>query len=203
VLYTTFDDPDWPDQLNPQTGIFTYYGDNKSPGSTIHDKTGNKILRDVFEDLHAGNRSQITPFFVFARGEGWNRQFKGLAVPGDQVDTQSEDLVAVWKHNDGQRFQNYRARFTILDVDRISRGWINDLQDGNVQSEHAPDAFRSFQETGTYQPLQAAQTVQHRTKAEQLPQSNHHESILEAICNHWDDETDGPRRFEYVAAAIF
>lgn len=203
VLYTTFDDPDWPDHLNPQTGIFTYYGDNKSPGSTIHDKTGNKILRDVFEDLHAGNRSQIPPFFVFSRGEGWNRQFRGIAVPGDKVGTQSEDLVAVWKHNGGQRFQNYRARFTILDVDRIPREWIDDLQDGNVQSEHAPDVFRSFKQTGTYQPLLAAQTVQHRTKAEQLPQSEHNESILEAICNHWDDETDGPRRFEYVAAAIF
>ena len=141
VLYTIFDDPDWPDHLDPQTGIFTYYGDNKSPGSTIHDKPGNTILRDVFADLHAGNRTAIPPFFVFSRGEDWNRQFRGLAVPGDQVGNQSEDLVAIWKHNDGERFQNYRARFTILDVDQISRSWIDNLQNGEIHTDNSPEAF--------------------------------------------------------------
>jgi len=203
VLYTTFDDQDWPDHLNPQTGIFTYYGDNKSPGATIHEKPGNTILRDVFEDLHDGHRSHIPPFFVFSRGEGWNRQFLGLAVPGDELGNQSEDLVAVWKHNDGERFQNYRARFTILDVDRISRAWIDDLQAGDIHTDHTPEAFVEWQTTGTYEALQAEQTVQHRTKADQLPQSTTEHSLLETICNHWDGTTDAPRRFEYIAVAIF
>lgn len=203
VLYTTFDDPDWPDHFDPQTGIFTYYGDNKSPGSTIHDKPGNTILRDVFAELHAGNRAAIPPFFVFSRGEGWNRQFRGLAVPGDQVGNQSEDLVAVWKHNDGERFQNYRARFTILDVDQIPRGWINDLQAGEIHTDNAPAAFVKWRETGRYDALQAEQTVQHRTKAEQLPSTKRQRSLLETICNLWEGEHDASRRFEHVAASIF
>ncbi|WP_408006084.1 hypothetical protein [Saccharopolyspora karakumensis] len=33
VLYTTGAESDWPDSLDLQTGIFTYYGDNKRPGA--------------------------------------------------------------------------------------------------------------------------------------------------------------------------
>jgi hypothetical protein len=31
VLYTSGVEVDWPDSLDPQTGEFTYYGDNRSP----------------------------------------------------------------------------------------------------------------------------------------------------------------------------
>jgi Restriction endonuclease AspBHI N-terminal len=31
VLYTTGAEPDWPDALDVYTGIFTYFGDNRSP----------------------------------------------------------------------------------------------------------------------------------------------------------------------------
>ena len=40
VLTTTLNDADWPDNLDRETGIFTYYGDNKSPGSDIHEPLG-------------------------------------------------------------------------------------------------------------------------------------------------------------------
>lgn len=36
VLRTNFNDPDWPDHLNTETGLFIYYGDNKS-AREIHD----------------------------------------------------------------------------------------------------------------------------------------------------------------------
>src|SRR5215207_9648114 len=50
VLYTTAAEPDWPDVLDPQTGVFTYYGDNRSPGHELHDtrRWGNVLLRDTF-----------------------------------------------------------------------------------------------------------------------------------------------------------
>jgi hypothetical protein len=32
VLYTTGAEPDWPDALDVHTGVFTYFGDNRSPG---------------------------------------------------------------------------------------------------------------------------------------------------------------------------
>ncbi|MFJ4650454.1 hypothetical protein ACIP5Y_04165 [Nocardia sp. NPDC088792] len=37
ALYSTGRDPDWPDCLDVQTGILTYFGDNKRPGAELHD----------------------------------------------------------------------------------------------------------------------------------------------------------------------
>ena len=64
VLYTSGENKDWPDQLDVNTGQFTYYGDNRKPGRKLHATNGNKILERVFDSLHS-NRSKIPPFFVF------------------------------------------------------------------------------------------------------------------------------------------
>lgn len=37
VLYTSGQNVDWPDELDPTTGTFTYYGDNRTPGRELHD----------------------------------------------------------------------------------------------------------------------------------------------------------------------
>src|SRR5438034_2773121 len=37
VLTTTLDDSDWPDSLDQETGVFTYFGDNKRPGRALHE----------------------------------------------------------------------------------------------------------------------------------------------------------------------
>ena len=31
------EEPEWPDFLDIETGIFTYYGDNRTPGHTLLD----------------------------------------------------------------------------------------------------------------------------------------------------------------------
>lgn len=36
VLYTSGTEVDWPDQIDPTTGDFTYYGDNRRPGRDRH-----------------------------------------------------------------------------------------------------------------------------------------------------------------------
>ena len=65
VLFSTGENKDWPDTLDLNTGLFTYFGDNQTPGHEIHDtrKGGNKILRRVFELLHQStvNRQLIPP----------------------------------------------------------------------------------------------------------------------------------------------
>lgn len=201
VLFTTFTDPDWPDHLDAESGIFTYYGDNKEPGATIHEKEGNEILRNVFDNLHSGERRAIPPFFVFSStGEGYNRKFRGLAVPGTRTENRSEDLVAVWKHRGGDRFQNYRATFTILDIERIPRAWISDLQDGNFSTANTPNPWKKWRQTGTYLPLKAERTKDHRKQDEQMPSSVQQERILEAVYSRFKDR---PTDFEYAAAALF
>ena len=37
VLYTSGGKVDWPDHIEPTTGDFTYYGDNRKPGRDLHD----------------------------------------------------------------------------------------------------------------------------------------------------------------------
>jgi len=134
VLYSTLDDPDWPDHLDLQSGVFTCHGDNKNAGHELHETSrgGNTLLRRCFAHLNSGMRNVIPPFFIFTKGEkGRDVIFRGLAVPG--VEGRLEDLVAVWKSSDGLRFQNYRALFSILDSGHISRAWLEDLHRGDAK----------------------------------------------------------------------
>src|SRR3954453_13514 len=68
VLYTSGAETDWPDRLDLNTGLFTYYGDNRKPGKPLHQtsRRGNEMLRFVFEAIHAQTpqRQLVPPFFV-------------------------------------------------------------------------------------------------------------------------------------------
>ena len=50
VLYTSMIELAWPDYLDEETGIFRYYGDNRTPGKSILDtpRKGNELLELVF-----------------------------------------------------------------------------------------------------------------------------------------------------------
>ena len=161
VLCTRGIDEDWPDRLDPSTGMFTYYGDNRNPGTELHETPlrGNRILSDTFELLHAvpDQRKHICPFFVFLKYptsvSARSFQFKGVAVPGCTDLHESADLIAFWTTTSKGRYLNYRAIFTILDVPKVSRAWIEDLQARNLPSKHAPSAWLEWVETGKYRPL--------------------------------------------------
>lgn len=201
ALFHNASEPSWPDKLDPESGIFTYYGDNRKPGSRLHGPPGNQVLRDAYEALHSGERTDIPPILVFsATGEGYDRRFRGLAVPGTQTGNQSEDLVAVWKNKKGERFQNYRARFTILNVAQISRKWVEDLENGNFATDNAPDVWLEWRKNGTYAPLKAERTKDHRSREQQQPSTSLQEQILETVYSRY---IENPTDFEYVAAAIF
>ena len=55
VLTSSGRDPDWPDALDLETGVYTYFGDNKRPGRALHDtpRKGNELLRRVFQLSHS------------------------------------------------------------------------------------------------------------------------------------------------------
>ncbi len=75
VLYSSLDSPDWPDALDQEAGIVTYYGDNKRPGRDLHStpKGGNELLRFSFDAIHStpARREDVPPFFLFTQGVGW------------------------------------------------------------------------------------------------------------------------------------
>ena len=208
VLYSSGEDPDWPDRLDLETGRFTYYGDNKTPGHELHDtpQKGNRLLQNCFAWLHSETieRSSIPPFFIFHKHptttSSRSAQFRGLAVPGAAGLSGTSDLVAVWKTTKGQRFQNYRAVFTILDVPTISRQWIQDLNDGNPLTNNAPRPWVDWVERGHYTPLVAESTLVIRTLDQQVPADSLRQSVLETVWSHF---TTTPLAFEPFAARIF
>lgn len=208
ILFTTGEDRDWPDSLDLNTGKLNYYGDNKTPGHELHDTRagGNRVLRYAFARLHddTAPRVDVSPFFIFKKHQTKNGarsvQFKGLAVPGFPGLSATEDLVAVWKSTDGQRFQNYRSTFTILDAPVVSRAWIADLAGGNANTVNAPKAWQDRVATGTYRPLIAEPTTVVRSVEQQTPDTPLKASILECVWTHFQDT---PIAFEAFAARIY
>lgn len=204
VLTSSLCDPEWPDELNEETGVFTYFGDNKRPGRALHEtpRNGNELLRRLFDFAHSGKeeRKNVPPIFVFSNtGEWRDVVFVGLAVPGTADLRSTEDLVAIWKTSRARRFQNYRARFTILDVPVVSRRWITDILVRSPASSNAPLPWLAWLETGQYRPLKATRAVEHRTKSEQLPKELEGLSIIAAIHAYFEER---PIEFEKCAAAL-
>jgi hypothetical protein len=204
VLTSSISDPDWPDTLDRETSVFTYFGDNKRPGRGIHEtpRHGNEILRRIFEDanLGASQRTHVPPIFVFSNtGEWRDVMFLGLAVPGVSEHPTSDDLVAIWRMSNGLRFQNYRARFTILDVPLVPRAWLQDLISGNSNSPHAPPPWKEWVQTGRYRPLKSTRSIEYRKKTEQLPATSEGVAVINAIHKFFADR---PHDFERCAAAI-
>ena len=204
VLTSSMDDPDWPDSLDRETGIFTYYGDNKKPGRELHDtgRYGNLMLQRIFAAARSGfeGRQEVPPTFLFANaGSGRNVIFLGLAVPGATELEASEELVAIWRTSGGSRFQNYRARFTVLDAAVISRAWINTMIAGARDDSLAPEAWRAWMKTGRRQALLATRSLEYRSRGEQLPRESEGEAMITIIRRHFSNH---PHAFEHCAAAI-
>jgi len=204
VLTSSFADADWPDNINLETGLFTYYGDNKRPGRDIHDtpRHGNELLRNMFNLKHSWplGCKEIPPILIFRNAGAYRDMvFVGLAVPGAKELSSAEDLVAIWKISKGQRFQNYRAIFTVLDVMCISRKWLEDVRAGNVNSGNCPDEWKNWVGSGVSKPLKAERSVEHRTKEEQLPNDKVSLKKINLIHNYF---IEYPIKFEKCAAAI-
>lgn len=204
VLTSILSDPDWPDACDRETGVFTYYGDNKRPGRGLHEtpRNGNELLRRVFTATHSGDeaRQLMPPILVFSNAGEWRDvMFLGLAVPGTIGQLASEDLVAIWRTANGMRFQNYRARFTILDVSVVSRAWITDIVAGRPHSPNAPGPWREWIETGRHRPLKSSRSIEYRTKMEQLPVNAEDVAIIRAVHRLFADR---PHDFEKCAVMV-
>jgi hypothetical protein len=207
VLFTSGEDPDWPDHLDEETGLFTYFGDNKAPGSELHatSRSGNRLLKACFEALHREppQRDLIPPFFVFSKalaGGGRDVKFLGLAVPGAADVPPGTDLVAIWRTIAGERFQNYRATFTILDIGTVRRDWLGELAAGQLAGAHCPKVFEAFVQTGKYTPLRAPRTRQWRTPSEQEPTSDGDKALVGAVYDYFKDD---PFAFEACAIELW
>lgn len=205
VLFSTGSDPDWPDMLDPQTGLFTYYGDNKKPGTELHNTSrgGNILLRDVFELARgsAMDRARVAPFFLFNRaGTGRDVRFRGLLAPGGETLVPDDELQAVWRSSDKLRFQNYRARFTVLDVAKVERSWINEVIAGDPLGPSCPAVWREWVEGRSYRALVAPSTRIKRSAAEQRPADAVGKKMVELVHSYF---SSAPHAFEKCAVEIW
>jgi hypothetical protein len=205
VLYTSGVNEDWPDSLDPATGTFTYYGDNRAPGHELHDtpRRGNQILRSAFASAAAGRdgRASVPPFLLFERAgtEGRAVRFRGLLVPGSPLVPPDEHLVALWRNRGGERFQNYRATFTVVDANPLARSWLDAVLVGDAAAE-APTAWSAWVSGAAVNALLAPPTIQHRTRAQQLPTRDEDAVLLQTLWAHFQDQPVG---FEHCAVELF
>jgi len=210
VLYTSGSSEDWPDALDAVAGTFTYYGDNRQPGRELHDtpRRGNLILRKASADALAGPRPRaaVPPFLLFERDQAASRsvRFRGLLAPGSPSAPPDEHLVALWRSRAGERFQNYRALFTVLDAATLPRAWLSSLTGpaAGPAADHpaAPAAWRQWVRGGGYSPLLAPATTQHRSKAAQEPAAAADRALLLALWGHFRGR---PTDFEPCAGELF
>ncbi len=208
VLYTSMQELAWPDYLDEETGIFRYYGDNRSPGKTILDtpRKGNQLLEFVFDCLNSkdGSIRNIPPFFIFKKtGCGWDVKFLGLAAPGNPKISPDKDLVAFWRTMNEERFQNYEAYFTVLDTDQaINRKWLEALvYDHENSLQYAPPCWKRFINNGRngIVPLISKKLPNIPTKYEQLQTDNEGKLCLERIRDYYHEF---PQGFENCAKSI-
>jgi hypothetical protein len=105
----------------------------------------------------------------------------------------------VWRSSEGLRFQNYRACFTILDVSEIPRVWITDLIQGRDPLPNAPAAWSDWILTGRCRPLKAVRSIEHRSRAEQLPGPAADAAMISKIHEFFQSR---PHDFERCAASL-
>jgi len=200
--------PEWPDTLDPFRGTYTYYGDNRIPGKEMHatKQRGNELLREAFQLANEGSETarRSCPIFFIFEATGYSRDFvfRGLAVPGANFKQSDEGLVAVWRSANGQRFQNYRATFSILDEAVISRVWLQQcakMGELDLDSESAPKALVRWIRTGKISPL-ISQRTEVRSSIEQLPSKPETRELLDEVLDFCDGN---PFLFEPIAAELW
>jgi len=204
ALFTSGAEPDWPDALDVYAGSFTYYGDNRSPGRDLHDtpRRGNLLLRNVFERAHDGpsGRARVPPFFLFDKpGPGRDVRFRGLLASRSGRLCSEEDLIAIWRTTAGQRFQNYRATFTVLDAHSAPAGLDPPDPRRPAPGQRLPPAWQTWVRSGIYQPLLAPPTVIVRSRQDQL-QEPASAPLLSTVYEHFRDR---PHDFEQFAADLW
>lgn len=217
VLFTSGEDIYWKDEVDSSIGVLIYYGDNKEPGRDLH-KTkihGNEILRNIFLEASKhdyGCLKKIPPIFVFKKSFGRDVKFLGLAVPGLKGRPSKDWLTAVWgcNHN-GDRFQNYKAYFTILNTDSgssyqngygINLAWLNDIENGEAfQSVYAPLEWKKYISNNNYNALIARQEKVIKSKENQLPKKGVKLDMLKYIHKYFIEKDRG-YSFEVFAADL-
>lgn len=135
VLFSTGNKEHWKDSLSTSDGIFTYFGDNDTPGRELLDTPhkGNAILERAFKQAAGDTKSKKQcPIFLLFQKSGTSRDviFLGFALPA--TDIPDSLIVEVTNHPNGE-IQNFVAKLRLLPPLNLDRNqleqWIQNPQD--------------------------------------------------------------------------
>jgi hypothetical protein len=204
VLYTTGEEADWPDALDPLPRHIHLLRRQPAagPGARGYPQQGEPAVEQSVRlgARGAAARAKVPPFLLFDKpGGGRDVRFRGLLAPGSDRLSGEEDLVAVWRTTSGVRFQNYQARFTVLKTASVTRAWIEQLMAGQPLGGHCPAVWRGWVEQGIYDPLTAPPTVIVRGRDQQQP-APADRPLLDLVYQHFKDR---PYDFEQFAADLW
>jgi hypothetical protein len=114
-----------------------------------------------------------------------------------------EDLTAIWRMSKGQRFQNYRAKFTILDTGTIDGSWVRDVfisENLDWSDPRVPSALLDWVTYGRIKPLISERTKEPRSIGQQTPSTPIEKAIVSEILDFCKEDKF---LFEPIAAAIW
>ncbi len=156
ALFSTFEDPLWPDRLDSGSGVLTYYGDNRTADRALTEPRGNALLHHWFgRGFNLEARRQWPPILLVSHANESglpprSQRFHGVAVPGSSTLPPHDWLVAKWFERDTGRFQNYVLTATLLDVELVTRSWLDQLMAGDALGSACPGAYREWVERGEF-----------------------------------------------------
>ena len=208
IIILSPDDPIWADGFDLESSTITCFGDNRWPGRSLLDtpKNGNLILKMLFGNLRSSKdpRKAIPPIFIFSKYPNQASQrsvrFIGIAAPGSPHDQPKKNLKRVQRRINSQRLQNYRAKFTVLDIPVVPRVWIDDLEAGQVDSNNRPIVWNMWQKSGLYRPLKPRRHLRLPTIKDQLPKKTDSKAMLLKLYRYFCAE---PYQFLHFAAQLY
>ena len=142
VLYDTAEQSEWPNSFDENTGIMTYYGDNRDLDKPFDSKPGNVRLQEAFGILHDGllNRVWIPLFLVFQKSTVQSGViFAGKFIPGGPNIQPGKDLTVT------ENPSNLCVKLTKLDADVVSREFLNAFM-ASPTTKYAPASYKNWTE---------------------------------------------------------
>ena len=152
VLYSTGSEGDWPDHFDEASGLFTYFGDNRKPGKDIHSTSrgGNRLLQRWFGDCASGLMQSVPLILGFEKldsAKGNDVKFIGVLVPDVATGSVGDALVVETREHPDGSFENYRARFRVLDTGALNGDFVREsIAERVVDWEDArvPESLRDW-----------------------------------------------------------
>tara|TARA_Y100000588_G_C14155290_1_gene882347 strand:+ start:150 stop:1295 length:1146 start_codon:yes stop_codon:yes gene_type:complete len=184
----------WHDVVDLSNSEILYWGDAKyHEEKRIDDFAGNAALRRIYDYILGGFSELVPPILHFSKPERGIVKFNGLCA--------LNKLDISWFDDGGHPVQNYQAKLTVLDCEKVNLNWLH----SRVKCENAgkldlhndcPAAWKKLKK-GKIDPIDIwIKSI--RSKADQLPKKGSQDSrILDQLLELSSAE------FEKVIVSLF